>query len=166
MKDGETVSGDFRLPWKRSIAHGITIDKKETTVKDFKSNLNELKPLAPDNFGNMLPDLCWMSFVQLIMICIFNEYSNLQYLHLMINSVMKVKVYKNSSGQLSLHFQANPSEHSWQNSPRSSQLFQASRYTQFLLQLHAVCTTKTVERWLVVNHKHYDCVIKHSLNFS
>ena len=38
------------------FTHGITIDKKETTVKEFKSNLNELKRLAPDGFGKMLPN--------------------------------------------------------------------------------------------------------------
>ena len=40
LRDGETVNEEFPLPWKRSFAHGITIDKKETTNKDFKSNLN------------------------------------------------------------------------------------------------------------------------------
>ena len=41
--------------------------------------------------------------------------------------------YKNSTGQHSnLLFLPNPSEHSWQSSPRSSQLCQASIYRQFL----------------------------------
>ena len=55
LKDGGTVNGEFLLPCKRSTAHGKTIDKKETTVKEFRSKLNELKRLAPDEFQNMLP---------------------------------------------------------------------------------------------------------------
>ena len=46
MKDDETVNGEFPLPWKKSIAHGITHDKRETTVKKFKSNLKEIKTIS------------------------------------------------------------------------------------------------------------------------
>ena len=38
-------------------------------------------------------------------------------------------------------------------------------FRQFSYSFKA-CTTKPVEFWLVVNHKHYDYRIKHSLNFS
>ena len=41
LKDGESVIGQFPPPWKKSPARGITIDQKETTIKEYKSNLNE-----------------------------------------------------------------------------------------------------------------------------
>ena len=40
--------------------------------------------------------------------------------------------------------------------PRSCQLFQASRYRQFLHIAFARDVTKTVGRWIIVNHKHDD----------
>ena len=61
LKNRETVNGEFAPTWKRSFCHGITIDKKETAFEEFKSNLNELKPLPPDEIGNMLPHYVeWM----------------------------------------------------------------------------------------------------------
>ena len=50
-------------------------------------------------------------------------------------------------------------------SHRSSHLFQASWYRQFLLKLHNGCTTETVGRWIVVNHNTLR-LCKRSLNFS
>ena len=47
------LKASFPLPQKRSFAQGRTIDKEETTVQEFKSNLNELKRLAPDEIRNM-----------------------------------------------------------------------------------------------------------------
>ena len=55
LKNGEKVIIDFSLPWKKSIAHGITIVKTKTTIKEFKPNLNELERSAPDNLGKMPP---------------------------------------------------------------------------------------------------------------
>ena len=46
------VNGEFSLACKRSFAHGITFDKKATTVEEFKSNVNESKHLVPDEFKN------------------------------------------------------------------------------------------------------------------
>ena len=37
LKNGETGNGELPLSWKRSFAHGITIDKKENTIEEFKS---------------------------------------------------------------------------------------------------------------------------------
>ena len=55
LKAGETVNDKFPLSLEKSFAHEITIDKKETPVKYFESNFSELKRLAPDEFGNLLP---------------------------------------------------------------------------------------------------------------
>ena len=55
LKNGETVHGEFPLLCKNSFAHDETIDQYKTTVMEIKSNLNEIKRLAPDDFGNMLP---------------------------------------------------------------------------------------------------------------
>ena len=58
MENGQTVNGDFPLPWKKSSAFGITMEKKESTVKEFKPNKNEIKRLKPNEFGNKYPDYC------------------------------------------------------------------------------------------------------------
>ena len=55
LRDGENFNGKLPLPWKRFFTQGKTIDKKETTTKEFKSTLNKLKRLAPDKFGKILP---------------------------------------------------------------------------------------------------------------
>ena len=63
--------------------------------------------------------------------CSFNEYAELHFLNSMM--LYTLKFHKNSTGQFSdLLFLANLSEHSGKVPPRSSQLFQTSRYRQFL----------------------------------
>ena len=55
MKDGDTTNGEFSLPWQWLFANGVPFDKKETNFNEFKSTLNELKRLAPGEFGKTLP---------------------------------------------------------------------------------------------------------------
>ena len=43
LEDKETTIGDFARPWKNLFGHGRTIDKKESTIKEFKYNVNETK---------------------------------------------------------------------------------------------------------------------------
>ena len=43
LKNGQTVNGEFPLTWKWSLTYGMTNDEKETTVKEFKSEVNEKK---------------------------------------------------------------------------------------------------------------------------
>ena len=43
---------------KKSLGRGITFDKDESTLKEFKSDLNELERLPTDGFGKMLPEYC------------------------------------------------------------------------------------------------------------
>ena len=55
LKKGNRVNGEFPLPWKRFFTYGTTFDRKRTTVKEFKSNLKEIKRSPPDELGNMFP---------------------------------------------------------------------------------------------------------------
>ena len=74
MQEGKKVSGKFPLSWKKSFESGVIIPSKDRfcdkcendilcqycelkikQVKEFESNLNELKRKAPNEKGQMLP---------------------------------------------------------------------------------------------------------------
>ena len=46
LRDDESVIAEFFRPWKRSPGRGTIIDKRRTTNKDLKLNLNELKTIT------------------------------------------------------------------------------------------------------------------------
>ena len=89
---------------------------------------------------------------------IFKKYVKIHFFNLML--LYKLNFYKNSTGQLSNL--ANPSEHSWQSSPRSSELFQASRYRQFLHIAFMVVARQN--RGYLLRSEHQ--TLRRSLNFS
>ena len=43
LEDKETNIGELARLWKKLFGHGTTIDKKESTIKEFKYSVNELK---------------------------------------------------------------------------------------------------------------------------
>ena len=68
LKDGETVNGNFPLPWKRSLGHPLTIDnKEETPIEEFKSKLNKMKRQPPREFQSMNPYYAIDTFIELIL---------------------------------------------------------------------------------------------------
>ena len=143
------VNREISLSWKRSSARGIIIDKKETTFEWTETFITRwIGKYACIHVVLNKGEICFQKSMKIYIFsfCLEMMLYKINWKHtLELKKSFKkisINVHNNYTGEIQcLLFEQLRGSIPREVPSRSSQLFQASRYTQFLPYLHNGCTT-------------------------